>query len=166
MSRLKRIVVVKFIVLAFLIMTVGYAMAGEKKKLKAHGASINVKFEKIEVGDEEGHLIAIVENKQVWFSDTTGEKFHGISKGHMDMNVKTGEWSGRGYSISYRKDGNKVGAWEGGSVGKGRSQGTFKWIKGTGKYKGIKGGGTWKNYSLAPGYAYGELEYEEEIPTQ
>ena len=46
-------------------------MAGEK--FKAHGASTNVKWEQIEVGDVEGHVIAITESKAVYFNDSTGE---------------------------------------------------------------------------------------------
>ena len=41
-------------------------MAGEK--VKAHGASFTVKFEQMEVGDEEGHVIAIYEQKQIYIS--------------------------------------------------------------------------------------------------
>ena len=39
-----------------------YAVAGEK--MKWYGTGINVKWEKIEVGDEEGHVIGNLKPKQ------------------------------------------------------------------------------------------------------
>jgi hypothetical protein len=147
------------------IYTLDCAVAGEK--VKAHGASFTVKFEQMEVGDEEGHVIAIYEQKQIYISEITGDKTSSTTIGFMDLNTKTGEGSGKGYGVTYYKDGDKTfRSWEGKSVGPGHWQGTYKVIKGTGKYEGIKGGGNWDSYYVAPQQSYMEVEGEFEIPTQ
>ena len=53
--------------MVFCLGTIDSSFAGGKEKIKATGTSINVKFEKIDIPDEEGHFIAILQNKQVWF---------------------------------------------------------------------------------------------------
>jgi hypothetical protein len=55
------------------------AMAGEI--FKGHGASTIIKWEQIEVGDVEGHVIAISKSKQIYFNEATGEKSASISIG-------------------------------------------------------------------------------------
>lgn len=47
-------------------------MAGEK--LKSHGTSVTTKYEMMEVGDVDGHVIMISESKQVYFNEIRGEK--------------------------------------------------------------------------------------------
>ena len=155
------------VVFVFGIATIECAVAGER--IKAHGASFTVKWEQIEVGDEEGHVIGISESIQIYFNETTGEKSTSTSIGLMDINIKTGQGSGHGYGygVSLLKDGAKrIRTWEGKSVGNGHWKGTWSYIKGTGKYEGIKGGGTWDSYYLAPQQSYLEVEGEMEMPTQ
>jgi hypothetical protein len=145
--------------------TIDFALAGEKQKW--HGASYTVKWEQIEIGDEDGHVIAIYEQKQVYFDDETGEKTPSTTFGILDLNIKTGQGSGHGYGVTFYKDGDKTfRTWEGKSVGEGHWRGTYSLIKGTGKYERIKGGGTWDSYSLAPRQSYLEGEGETEIPGQ
>ena len=148
-------------------MTVGYAMAGEKQKIKGHAASINVKWEQIEVGDKEGHVTAISESKRIGFFETSDEKYVGRSVDILDLNLKTGEGFGHGYLVSTDKDGDKrYSTWEGKSVTKGHWKGKWTIVKGTGKFQGIIEGGTYSSYMLAPGQSYSEWEGEIEIPTQ
>ena len=138
-------------------------IAGEK--FKAHGTSYTVKWEQIEVGDEEGHVVGITESKQFYFNETTGEKHPSTSIGIMDINTKTGQASGSGYGVTIDKDGDKmIRTWEGKVVGKGHWKGTYTYVKGTGKFEGIKGGGTWDSYSVAPKQSYLDVEGEWEIP--
>jgi len=163
MVRYRIFAVTTFIIFVFGITTIDCAIAGEK--FKAHGSSYMVKWEQLEVGDEEGHVIAITESQQFYFNETTGDKHPSTSIGTMDMNIKTGQGSGKGYGTSIDKDGDKsFRTWEGKTVGKGHWKGTFTYIKGTGKYEGIKGGGTWDQYSIAPKQSYLEVEGEMEIP--
>jgi hypothetical protein len=165
MSWSKIFTVITVVLIIFGIATINNAVAGEKYKW--HGTSIGVKWEQIEVGDEEGHVIGISESKQIYINETTGEKTTSVSIGLMDINPKKGQASGHGYGVTFYKDGAKsFRSWEGKAVGKGHWHGVWSAIKGTGKYEGIKGGGTWDQYSLAPQHSYMEVEGELEMPAQ
>ena len=147
------------------IATIDCALAGQK--MKWHGTGVTTKWEQIEVGDEEGHVVAISEAKQVFINETTGEKSVSNSINNLDINPKTGQGTVRGYGVSTFPNGDKlIRAHEGKIVGKGQMKGTFTYIKGTGKYEGVKGGGTWHSFSLAPQVTYYEVEGEMEIPGQ
>ena len=153
------------LIMVFGLCTADFAMAGEK--IKAHGASTTVKWEQIEVGDVEGHVIAITESKAVYFDESTGEITPQISVGLMDFNLNSGMGSGHGYGISILKDGDKrISRWESKSVEKGHMKGTFTIIKGTGKLEGIKGDGTFESFSLGSGQSNIEVEGEFQIPGQ
>ena len=153
------------LIMIFGLCTADFAMAGEK--IKAHGASAVVESEQIEVGDVEGHVIAITKSKAVYFDESTGEITPQISVGLMDFNLNSGMGSGYGYGISTLKNGDKrISRWESKSVEKGHMKGTFTITKGTGKLEGIKGGGTFESYSLGSGQSHVEVEGEFEIPGQ
>ena len=153
------------LIMIFGLCAADFAMAGEK--FKTHGASTTVKWEQIEVGDVEGHVIAITESKAVYFNESTGEISPHISVGLMDFNLNSGMGSGHGYGISILKDGDKrITRWEGKSIEKGHMKGTFTIIKGTGTQEGIKGSGTWETHDLGSGLSYTETEGEIEIPKQ
>ena len=165
MSWRKILIVTSVVLFIFGIAKIESAVAGQKQKW--HGTGINVKWEQIEVGDEEGHVIGISESKQIFINEATGEKQTSISIGLMDINPKMGQASGHGYGVSFYQDGSKTfRSWEGKAVGKGHWQGVWTTIKVTGKYEGIKGGGTWDSWDLAPQYSYLEVEGEMEIPEQ
>jgi hypothetical protein len=165
MPRSKIIAIITVIIALFYITMVDYAAANDK--MKWHGTGINVKWEPLEVGDEEGHVIAITQSKQIYINETTGEKSTSVSIGLMDINPKMGQASGHGYGVSIDKDGSKTfRSWEGKAVGKDHWQGEWKVVKGTGKNEGITGGGTWDSYSLAPQYEYLEVEGEIKVPGQ
>ena len=167
MSWSKIFAVTAVVMFVFGIASIDCAVAGEKVKIKAHGAMLNVKWEQIEVGDEEGHVIGIYESKGIAFDEITGARSAERGIGMLDINPKTGLVTSRGYGVTTNKDGDKtVRKVEGKAVGKGHSEGVWTYVKGTGKYEGIKGGGTWSSYSLAPGQSYWEAEGEVEMPTQ
>ena len=63
MSRSKVIAVSIVIIAVFGIAMIDGAVANDK--MKWHGTGITVKWEQIEVGDEEGHVIAITQSKQI-----------------------------------------------------------------------------------------------------
>ena len=165
MFRYKLFSVLTVVIFIFGIAMIDCAAAGEKEKVKAHAISITTKFHKLKVGDEEGHVVAIYQAKQIWVDDKTGEKSTGVSCGLMDMNFKTGKGLIKGYSVRSYPNGEKWSSkYEGKPVGKGHNKGTFTYIGGTGKYKGMKGGGTWESKTMAPGVSYtkaeGVREYE------
>jgi len=140
-------------------------VAGEKQKTKTHGANFTVNSHQIEVGDEEGHVIVIYENKAVYFNEITGERTADRGVGFMDINPKTGEMFGQGYGVMTYKDGDMtVRTWEGKPVSKSQWKGTWTLKKGTGKYEGAKGGGIWTSFSLTPQQGYVEAEGEIEMP--
>lgn len=57
-----------------------------------------------------------------------------------------------GYNVMNFPNGDKrFGSYDGQISGKGRWEGTFTDIDGTGKYKGCKGGGSWESTSLGRG---------------
>jgi len=167
MSWSKIFAVTAVVMFVFGIATIDCAVAGEKVKMKAHGSAYNVKWEKIDVGDEAGHMIGIYENKGISFDEITGGRMVDRGMGMMDINPKTGLVTIRGYGVTTDKDGDKtVRKYEGKAVGKGHSEGVWTFVKGTGKHEGIKGGGTFSSYSLSPEQSYWEAEGEVERPTQ
>jgi hypothetical protein len=73
MSWSKIIAVAAVVVFGFGIATIDWAVAGEKQKIKSHGAQFTVKSHQIEVGGDEGHVMVIWENKTIYFNEITGE---------------------------------------------------------------------------------------------
>ena len=147
-------------------LTIDCAMAGEK--MSWHGTTFNTDWKQIEVGDEEGHVLAVYSSKQLYVDNKTGEKSVSSGVNTMDINIKTGQGTVSGYGVSVDKDGDKIiRTIEGKPVGKAHWSGTWKYIRGTGKYEGIKGSGTWNSYSMGQGEpAYVEVEGEVEMPGQ
>jgi hypothetical protein len=165
MLRSKLFTVSTVVLFVFGIAMIDCAVAGEKVKL--HGTSVTTKWHQMEVGDEEGHVIAVSESKQVYFNEETGEKLVRVGKNIMDINLKTGKGTYKGYGVMTSPNGDKrFTITEGKPVGKGLWKGTYTYTGGTGKFEGIKGGGTWNSSSLAPGISYLETEGEAEIPGQ
>ena len=165
MFRSKLFTVLTVVLFVFGITMLNCAVAGEKQKFT--GTGVGTKWEQMEVGDEEGHVIAISESKAVYVFEKTGEKFVSISRNTFDINLKTGQGTLKGYGVStYANGDTSFRTHEGKPVGKGHWKGTWIITKGTGKYEGAKGGGTWESKSLAPGISYYEIESEIEFAGQ
>ena len=166
MSWSKILTIITVVVFVFGLAMIDCAVAGEK--IKVHGVSFVTNFNQMEVGDEEGHLLLLIEQKVLYIDEKTGERMVGTSKNLMDVNVKTGQGTLQGYGIDTFPNGDKVtGTHEGKIVGKGHWKGTWTYVKGTGKHEGIKGAGTWDSYSFGQGQpSYMEVEGEVEVPTQ
>ncbi len=162
MSRRNIFILTIAVVLIFAMST--FAMAGEK--YKSYSTSVTTKYEMMKVGDVEGHVIMISENKQVFFNETNGEKYFGTAHNIMDGNIETGAgWWLKGYGVNTYPNGDKsFRSVEGKPVGKGHWKGTWKLTGGTGKYKGATGGGTWDSKTLGEGVSYNEAEGELEFP--
>jgi hypothetical protein len=142
-------------------------LAGEPVKYKASGTSINTKWHEIEVGDTDGHVIAVFENKQVWVSEITGETAIAHSRGTIDLNKKSGQGTMRGYNVTTWENGDKrYGSYEGKLMGKGQWEGTYTDMGGTGKFDGCSGGGIWRSKSLGPGISHLESEGERTFQSQ
>jgi hypothetical protein len=154
------------VVFVFGIAMIDCAVAGEKIKL--HGVSFVTDSKQVEVGDEEGHVLLILVQKQLSINEKTGVKVVATSKNLMDINLKTGQGTLKGYAVETFPNGDKIiRMHEGKPVGKGHWKGTWSILKGTGKREGAKGGGTWDSYSMGPGQpSYMEAEGEVEVPGQ
>ena len=162
MAKGKVIAFIAVITLAFGMTAIDNAVAAER--IAGRNVKHNVKWEQIEVGDEEGHVIAVYENKGI-NSRTDGKTFVSWECGILDMNLKTGVGSGNGYGTTTDKAGDKIyWTWEGKNVGKGTWEGTWANTTGTGKFAGIKGKGTFTSYTVAPQQSYSDWEGEEELP--
>ena len=149
------------LIMIFGLVAINFASAGETVKVKASGTSINTKWHEIEVGDEEGHVIAVFQNTQAWVVEPDGVTATAFSRGTMDLHKKTGQGTMQGYSIMTYPSGDKrYASFDGNIAGKGKWEGTYTDINGTGKYEGCKGGGTWKTQSLGPGISHIEAEGE------
>jgi hypothetical protein len=165
MSRYKMLAFITLITLAFGIVIVGDALAGEKVKGRIVGYT--VKWEQVGVGDQEGHVIAVAESKGI-SSITMGRM---LPDGMLyrlpslyDGNLKTGVGSHVGYSEYTDRDGDKIYSKEKGKfAGGGIGEGEWAFVKGTGKFEGIKGKGTWSSLSLSPTQWYVDWEGEMEL---
>jgi hypothetical protein len=152
-----------FILMVIPIATIDCAWAGEKIKVSV--TSVETKWHPIEVGDEEGHIVAVFENTNVYLSDKNGENPTGLSTGIIDMNVKTGKGTMKGYVVTTYPNGDKLYTkTEGQLIGNGQTEGTGAYVGGTGNLEGVKGSTVWRSKSLAPGISLMEIEGEREIP--
>ena len=169
MSCSKIISIVAVIILLFGISTIDYAAAAEKAKCKSEGTFYSVKWEQIEVGDGEGHIIGIYETNGVNYYELTGERLVDRTVGLMDLNSKTGHGFIRGYGVETNSDGDKMfRSFEGKPIGKTQWKGEWNIINCTGKLEGNKGGGiwSWTSYDLEMNQGYLEMEGEMQNPEQ
>ena len=164
MFRFKIFSVISVLLFVLSIGVTDSAMAGEK--FTAHGVSFVTNSKQVEVGDEEGHMLLIMEQQQLYINDKTAERTVSTSKNLMDINIKTGQGTLKGYGVETFPNGDKViRVHEGKPVGKGHWKGTWKVLKGTGTREGQKGGGTWDAYCMGQGEpSYLEVEGELELP--
>ena len=162
MSKSKMVGMMVLIVFAMSILLVGDALAGEKFKCRTVGYT--TKFQPIDVGDEDGHVVGVWECKGIqtnmegkWFNNGWVD----IERGFSDVNVKTGVGSIFFYGEVTDKDGDKYYY-----KGEGKDFKSSRWeiVKGTGKFEGIHGGGTAKIYFPAENLFYGDAEWDIELP--
>jgi hypothetical protein len=166
MLRLRCIVAIAAFMFLFILVVIENAPAGER--FRGRHVFYMTKWEQAEVGDEEGHIVAVFERKGIHidfdkkaFSD--GWAIH--HAGRIDLNVKTGAGHAQGYDILTDKEGDKViHRWEGGPGKSGQWEGTVTFIGGTGKWRGIRGTGTWIWHDVTPKQGYGDNVWEVEFP--
>jgi len=166
MSWIKKITLISFVVFAFNVSMLDCALAGEKIKL--HGSSLITEWHQMEVGDKEGHVMAVYKAKQIYINEINNEKFTSSDVSTIDLNLKTGQGSLKGYGVNEYVNGDiTTRKYEGKSEGKGHWKGSWTFVRGTGKYEGVKGGGTWDSYSMGQGKpSYMEVEGEMELPSE
>ncbi len=138
---------------AILAFFVGSSLAGaETIKEKVRTVYHMTKVEAIPVGDVPGHIIAIADARGLCFVEN-GEVATYSNKIWFDVTNGSGpHWS---YSIYTFPDGSTwVSKAQGTTTalpsGESTFEGTFTFIKGTGRSEGIQGGGTYAGKRLAP----------------
>ena len=162
MSCCKIIIAAAAIIFVFTIANINKTIAGEKQRVQAYDPNYKTKIHKLEVGDDEGHVIVIFENKSALQGDIVEENMPESSVGFLDINPKTGKMFGKGYVINIDKDGDKlIQKWEGKSEAKNDWEGTWAIIKCTGKYEGTEAKGTWTSHNLT--LQQGNLEVSVEL---
>ena len=162
MSCYKIILATAAIIFIFTIANTDKTIAGEKRRIQALDPSYKTKIHKLDVGDDEGHVIVIFENKPVFQGGIADENMPESSVGFLDINPKTGKILGKGYVINIDKDGDKlIQEWEGKSVAKNQWKGTWAIIKCTGKYEGTDARGTWTSQNLT--LQQGNIEMNVEL---
>jgi len=168
MSALRVIALFGLIALFVGVVGLDDALAGERFKTRT--VYYTVKWEPIEVGDEEGHVLGVAEYRGI-VSNMEGKAFgdgwvvRAVSLS--DMNARTETGSGLGYVEATDRDGDKCYFRSDYNRAKGKpwqTEGKLTTLKGTGKYEGIKARATWKSYVVAPKQFYLDHEWEVELP--
>jgi hypothetical protein len=163
MSKSKIVAMMVLIVFAMGIFLVGDAVAGERGKVANREVFFLTTFQSLKGPDIAGHTLHLVDAKAIGFTQKWG-----ISTVYMNAvaDVIKGESTNQGYNQHTFPDGSTtVHKWDGNNKGKGASaEGTWTYIKGTGKFEGIQGGGTWKSYPMAPDQWYTDVEGEYTLP--
>ena len=107
----------------------------------------------IEVGDVPGHILLVGESAAVQSCD---DGRVGTTSGKFTTDLTQGSGISQGYKLTTYEDGSTTWAKyqvtvtpnPGGKTS--RYEGTFEYIKGTGRFEGIQGGGTSTGKRLAP----------------
>ena len=163
MCKSKIIAMMALIFFAMGILLVGDVVAGERGKFGARWVVYGTTFHTLKVPDVEDHAILAYEAKGIIFTEKWGAGL-GYETGTLDL--LKGEGTCQGYTQYTFPDGSTYTIkWECNNKGKGSIwEGTWTYIKGTGKFEGIQGGGTWKSYDMGPGQWYSDGEGEYTLP--
>jgi hypothetical protein len=166
MPKVKMSTVVVVVAIALCLTMVGSAAAGQKQR--GRNTFYTTKWHQFEVGDSEGHVVALYESIGI-HTNVTGKSFGDgwpiRLVGFSEFNTKTGTGHCFGYDEFTDNEGDKVfQRWEGKLGADGKWAGTVTFIGGTGKWTGIKGKGTWKYHALPPSQGYGDNEWDIEFP--
>jgi hypothetical protein len=152
---------------------VGDAAAGERGKIIVREVDYSTAVHTLKVPDVEGHTIFLSEAKGIGFSEKWGA-YLGYKTYTLDLIKGEGTQAGYGHytfpdgsTYDTKFEGKNKGSalkFSAGIVGSAAAEGTWTYIKGTGKFEGIQGGGTWKSYGMAPDQWYCDVEGEYTLP--
>jgi|APFre7841882654_1041346.scaffolds.fasta_scaffold38260_1 hypothetical protein len=173
MSKFKIVGMMVLIAFAMGIFLVGDAVAGERGKIIDRWVQYITTIQTLKVPDVEGHTIHMVETKGIGSNEKWGAY---LTYQTYTMDLIKAEGTHQGYTHATFPDGSTMNMkFEGKNkgaavkfsadiVGSAAAEGTFTYIKSTGKFEGIHGGGTYKVYVLGPGQFYSDLEGEYTLP--
>ncbi len=169
MSRFKILVLVALITLAFSVVLVGDALAGEKGKIISREVYCASTFPSVKVPDAEGHAIYLVDAKGVGFSEAWGASA-AVCTGTSEVIKGGGPVAGYGHftyadgsTITIKYKGEAKGTAYGTS-GRREGEGIWAYVSGTGRFAGIQGEGTYKWYVVSPGVWYSDGVGEYTLP--
>ena len=161
----KKLMLLFVILASILVFSVTTSLAEEKIKTKRKDYGVAVKYESFKVDDTEGHALNLYEMRGVGVG-SAGESTW-ISKGASDLTKGNG--THQGYYTNTDKDGSTFfSKWQG-KVSTTKSpegkpimtwEGTFSYVKGTGKWENVQGGGTYKGGFIARGVYVNYVEGE------
>jgi len=167
MSKTKIIALAALIILAFVISGIGNAMAGEKVQQKVRTVYSYFKAEAAKVGDVPGHVIGVAEANGLTFPEKDEPAAYSVQVMFDYVNGSGPHW---GYCMTTWEDGSTTvvkvegttTATQGGKIS--LFEGTFTYVKGTGRYAGIKGGGSYTGKRVTP-LAAGAFCYSDATET-
>jgi hypothetical protein len=163
MCKSKIVGVIALMAFAVIILLVGNAVAGEKGKVADREVFHTNSLQSLKGPDIAGHTLWLMDMKGIGFTKNWGAC---LIYANDAADLVNGEGTAQGYNQHTFPDGSTtVHKWEGNNKGKGATwEGTWTFIKGTGKFEGIQGGGTWKTYPLAADQWYCNLEGDYTLP--
>jgi hypothetical protein len=169
MCKFKIVVMMVLIAFAMSIVLVADAVAAEKGKVAGRQVFYMTTIQTLKVPDVEGHTINLLEAKGIFSSEKWGAALiYQINT--LDFIKGTGTFQGYthttfpdGSTMTSKFEGKSTGGGVG-TTGMASSEGTWTYVKGTGKFQGIQGRGTFKSYVLAPGQFYSDVEGEYTLP--
>ena len=169
MSKSKIIGLIALICLALSVSATPNALSEEKGKWASRVVWFAPGFESASVPDVEGHTIYLIKAKGISFGEKWGPAL-AIMSGAGDFTKGVGPHEvyahltfPDGSTITTKAKGVQTGAGTG-ITGGGGGEGTWTFVKGTGKFEGIKGGGTYKYSVVGPGQWYVDNEGEYTLP--
>jgi hypothetical protein len=169
MSKFKILGIMVLFAFAMGIVLVGDAVAAEKGKVAYRQVYYMTSIHTLKVPDVEGHAINLLEAKGIVSSEKWGAALiYQINT----LDFIKGSGTFQGYTHTTYPDGSTITTkFEGkskgggaGTTGMASSEGTWTYVKGTGKFEGIQGRGTMKSYVLGPGQFYSDSEGEYTLP--
>jgi hypothetical protein len=169
MSKLKIMGMVTLIAFAMGIVLVGDAVAEEKGKVAYRSVWYITTNSTLKVPDVEGHTNILFEAKGIVFYEKWGSALAYMTN---TSNLIKGTGTFQGYAHTTFPDGSTItlrfeGKSKGGGIGitgMTSPEGTWTYVKGTGKFENIKGRGTMKSYVLGIGQFYTDSEGEYTLP--
>jgi hypothetical protein len=170
MFKFKIVGIMALIAFAIGIVLVGDSVAAEGGKMTYREVFYITTIHTLKVPDVEGHVNILYEAKGIVFYEKWGAALISVIN---SLDLINGVGTYQGYSHTTFPDGStqtvkfesKTTATGVGSLtGMTASEGTWTYIKGTGKFEGIRGRGTFKTYTLGPGQFYVDNVGEYTLP--
>jgi hypothetical protein len=163
MSKSKIVGIMALVAFAMGIFLVGDALAGERGKVSNREIWVMTSNQTLKAPDMEGHILSLWEVKGIIFTEKWGA-CQGYVPATGDFIGPKGEYTGQGYCLYTYPDGSTtIHKWES-KVREGRKEGTWTYIKGTGRFEGIQGGGTFTWTMVGPDRWYTDIEGEYTLP--